>query len=348
MTARSQLIRFTDARRKERNRRILAIGRQIDVWTRGLEDRILGIVAANRGGREGVQGSIDAVLLGTLADASVILDRGLRSLWSWSWDSAVRAFIRAVPMRIWVARNAPILTPTEAGGASYSAGGLHADIQVQKILDRKVSDEEARSIVREIEFPPPPPDRVEQILAATNADDGLSAMERIKTVLPRDLDELRQIIVTGVSEVEGADAVAGIAKRIRPIVGNDPGQSTGMNYRAKRIARTEGVRIAEAGLRETWERTPDLLDGIKFVNAHVPRSRESHQYYEGDYFRSSSGEYIRSDGEHLPQIPLGPNCLCWTEPILAWENDLDLPPRNLGLYNQAKRRSEREIAALRK
>ena len=67
-------------RTAQRDKRILAVGREIDRWTRAVEERLLGIIAANRGGREGVLRSVDALLIGSVQDAADLLESELRGL----------------------------------------------------------------------------------------------------------------------------------------------------------------------------------------------------------------------------------------------------------------------------
>jgi len=251
---RARFKQATDQRIRERNRRILRIGRRIDAWTRGLTERLLGIIAANHGGRDGVLGSVDTLLIGTIQDASDLLERELRDLWEWAWLSATQNVIASLPIRYWLRRLEPVRLPTpasegQAAGILEATSDLNAEIEWNRIIAGEVGEAEAMEIARRLEFGDPTPEQVDAILDATNAADGLSGMERIKTVLPQDLDRLRGVIRTGLSGgVQGASAVESISKAIRPLLATNEG----INWKAKRIARTEGVRIAEAGQRASW------------------------------------------------------------------------------------------------
>jgi len=375
---------LVERRTVARDGRLRGIGRSIDRVTRRLEERTLGIVAANRGGREGVIGSVDAVMIGAIFELSELVGSELRKLVSWSFESASTATIRSLPLVYWVRRLRPVVPVLAIEGVPYrmrdhlaSLGfsrneaisladraaktsqdlstlqssillerdsPLEAEIEIQRILDGEATAAEAVEIVRAIEFPPPTPEQIDAILNATSANDGLSAMSRIKTVESARMGEVRDLIKGAFSGgFEGASAVEAIAPRLRHLVGNDPGQSTGMNYRAKRIARTEGVRIAETGLRETWEEVGDVIEAIVWYSARVPRTRPDHAArHEKRYLRTSSREFIARDGERLPEIPLGPNCLCWTSAELRADLTDGLPQENLGAwYDPAALRAEK-------
>ncbi len=373
MATPSQIMsRLINLRRRERDRRLNInpelpfgsrragpISRRIDRWSAALERKLLGIIVANQGGTIGVMGAVDAVLLASINDQAEAVDRGLQEFWRWAYESAVRAIVISVPLGVWVARQMPILRqpgkigeldllPESVTEAVLAPGSLKAEDAYQRIIDGKVDRNRAMEIIADTEFPPPSIERVREVLDATSADDGLSAINRIKTIEPQFRSELRQTILTAITDPDRASAVEGLAKKLRTLVGNDPGKTTGMNYRAKRIARTEGVRIAEDALRDSWERVPDMVTGIQYFNAHVLNSRQTHIANEGKYTKQPNGDYIRKrDGRVFPTIPAGANCLCWSSPIFRFDVDRTIPPANLQRFKQAQARSKAEIAAIK-
>jgi len=337
-------------RTAQRDKRILAVGREIDRWTRAVEERLLGIIAANRGGREGVLRSVDALLIGSVQNAADLLESELRGLTTWSYDSAAEAMVYSLPAVFWIKRLAPrpkaVPAPVgESIGPNFDWTSVSAEDEYERVWSGKATAEEVEEMIRQLEFPPPSPEQIDAILNATSADDGLSAMQRIKTVTGPQIKQLREkIVLTFAGDLEGASAVEALSGTIRELVGNDPGKSTGMNYRAKRIARTEGIRISEAGLRETWQEAGDLIGMIVWHSAKVSASREDHVARDGkQYYRNEAGEFIASDGERLPEIPLGPNCLCWTSAELRSDLTDGLPPAQYGgWYDAAQVRAERD------
>jgi hypothetical protein len=340
-----------------------------DRITQRLEERLSGIAAANRGGQEAVIARAEDALIGVLPDLAARMETNLRLLWRWSWESATKAIIRVLPLRFWVARHVQIKTlvteareagsfsgpsvpcPTLRTGFSSPPPGRFSeaedfefgpDAEIEKILRGEVTDAEAREIVRRIEFPSPTPEKVTEIIDRTEAFDNLSAMQRIRTVETYRLPELRELLIGGYSRgPNGQIGMAWLMPRLKELVG-------GVNYRAKRIARTEGVRVAEAGLREAWENCQDLMDGVQWFSAQVPDSRPDHVARHGKVYRRTSGGWIADDGESLPPIPLGPNCLCWTSPVLAADITDLLPDADYGTYDAAKARFKQEKRAASK
>ncbi len=307
----------------------------------------MGIVAANRGGYDGVMGSVDTLLIGTIQGAADVIETGLRDIHRWAWRDVTKAFVRAVPMRYWLHRLVPVTMHAEMG---ESVGGLQeydfrAEVQWDRILKGLTTDAEAREIVRNAEFGKPTPEQVDAVLSATNAPDGLSAMERIKTVLPRDLERLRGIIRETMSaDFSGASAVGAMKNRIAPLLDTNEG----INWKAKRIARTEGVRVAEAAMRASWEPVKDLLKGIRTFTADDSNVRETHQkWHDKLYYRTSDGAYIAEDGEHLPEFPADANCRCYTTQELRDDLYQDVLPVDWGQYEKGMERfRQQEKAAM--
>jgi len=339
--ANQYLAALTDRRIGDRDRLIRQQGRQIARWARSIEERLLGIVMADRGGRDGVTGSVDAFLIGLPIAAAELMARLLAEVWDWSWSSAVDMMVRAVPMEVWVGRVAPLGVGESVKSRSnpdqipimgfksppnpiQEVAGIDATVELAPILNGTATAAEARALVEQFEFPPPTPDRVDAILRATNAPDGLDAMSRIKTVMPQDLDRLRSTIVQAMSAPDRASAIQGLTPQIREMVG-------GVAYKAQRIARTEGMRIAEAGQKECDSQVDDMITGYKAMTAFDANVRREHRvWHEQIYKRITQGRYVHPILGDLPSFPAGPNCRCWAVPQLAIDLTAGLPPVQLG------------------
>ena len=410
-------------RRTQRDRMIRAAGRNFDGATGDIFDRLMGIVAANRGGSDAVMQRVDQVLRAIPIDAAAAMEKTLQDIWQWSWISATSIIVQSIPIEVWFQRTAPLAMQigdgtTEAveplpDGITHLPGdrvhwrrrctecgdilegttsrffvhlGLHCkrcDRQLQgfmwhdvpdldvteavtignvglpdepedlellasagweKILSGEVTRDEAMEIIRQLEFPPPSVADVTAILNSTTAPDGLSAINRIKTVIRGDLGTLRETILRHVTAPPDVSSIDTLSKAIRPLIErNADGTAAGVNYKAQRIARTEGIRIAEAGQRAAIEQDRDLFDGIEWFSAHVPDTRADHAALEGLYVKTGSG-WVRSDGQALEEIPFGPNCLCYTIPALSADLTAGLPPANLGTFDAAQKRFQAERA----
>jgi len=351
-TAQRRLNTAFRARRVQRDLILRSWGAEIDRRHREYYQQLAGIAAV---------GSVDDIpKVERLVEVIPIreaaeMEIGLRKVWEWSWRSATMPVIRALPMGLWFLRTAPLsfqVVGESIGHNRYAALELYeqdldlldAENAWAPILNGDVDEDEARELVRQLEFPAPSAEKVEAIINGTNAPDGIPAMPRLKTVSAENLAEAKRRIVEHISNPEGADSTREVAKSLRPLIYRNPdGTAAGVNYKAQRIARTEGVRVAEAGQREMMEEDRDLFGGVEWESAHVPDSRPEHIEAEGIY-KKTEGGWVRDDGEQLPPIPLGPNCLCWTTPVLDDDLTAGLPAENLGTYAQAKKRFEKERA----
>ena len=328
-----------DRRSVERDRRIIAQGRDIDRWTRSLEQRLFGIVAANRGGFDGVMAAVNDLLAGAPAEAAAVVEGNLLEMWDWAWLDVTGSFVSALPMRFWAHRLAPVTLHGEVGEQQDE---LDVENQWERILSGDATDAEAREIVREAEFGSPTAEEVDAILSATNAPDGLSATERIKTILPADMEQLRTIVRETLSaDFEGASAVSAMKKKIGPLLDTDEG----INWKAKRIARTEGSRVAEAAQRASWEPVKDLLKGIRTFTAADTNVRATHRVWHNVlYVRVSDGTYKKGPGEKfaapedMPIFPAGANCRCYSVQELIDDLYVGVPDVNWGQYEKGMER----------
>lgn len=313
MTPTAKMTKLSTARNAERDRRLRSDGAAWDRWGSAFADRLTGMLARRKLNARPV---LDRMVI----DAARRLERDLSGLWWWAWESTAGNLVDAVPMPAWIARLSPIdLTEGVADGQLL---GIN---QLKKILDATVSRDEAKEIVRKTEFPPPPDWKVRQILTATNAPDGISPMQRIVTVAQDDKDSLLSIMTGGIpTGSDGASLIDSLTPQIESLVGN-------ITYKAKRIARTEGVRIAEVAQRESWQDIADLMDGVRTYTADDANVRDQHVHWNGKlFYRQSNGDYVARDGELLPDFPAGPNCRCWSTPEFREDLTAGLPPVDYG------------------
>ncbi|MCP4251137.1 MAG: hypothetical protein GY778_29215, partial [bacterium] len=233
-----------NGRRRRRNRHIWKMYERLDRFTRLLAGRLLELVDRHRG---------NVILLGLQAtkllrdvpmDLADVALGTLEEFWDVELESSVDAFWGTYRYGFWLQRARPpqlaMESIEEQGTPDLAWLNLY-----QKILDGTIVRPEADELVRQHEFPPPTEAEVRQIIN-TKGPDGKTVTERIVTVEARRLPELRQVLIDSVNQ---ENPLEWLTPRLRELVGNDPGGPTGMNYRARRIIRTEGTRISEAGWR---------------------------------------------------------------------------------------------------
>jgi hypothetical protein len=329
-----------------RDRQIRLFGAELSLWTNRFADRLTGLLA-NRGDRFPlVMGEVAGLFREFRAEAPAVMERGLRRIALWAWNAAADRWARAVPPRVFALRailpdgrlresvadlpaskgkrdRGPPKKPVATGAGFEDPLFFHGKADYQRILDRQVSAEEARALIKQFEFPAPKRAEVNAVLNRSAASDGLSAMQRIGTVLERDLERLQRTIASGLSRLPdegGGSALDRLSQQIRPFIADEEG----INYKARRIARTESVRVCESMLREADGRVSDLYSGLRWHSAE--NACEICDPYDGRvYWRTPAGGHASEAGENLPEIPLHPNCLCWTEPELRADIELLLP-----------------------
>jgi hypothetical protein len=143
----------------------------------------------------------------------------------------------------------------------------------------------------------------------------MSAMARIRTVAQNDLYYLQgEIRRTLSGDFEGASGVEALSKRIKPLLD----QNEGLNYKAKRIARTEGVRVAAAAQQEAEMHLVDMLKGQRVSTQGDSRVRHAHAASwptpPGKLYLRTGAGYTFGDWPGKP--PYGPNCRCKSVPVL--------------------------------
>lgn len=322
----------TKARARERDQRIRATAPAIDAWTARAKREILGAAA---GDRYRLMVDVDHILDRFASEGAAILQRELTGLATWSWRAAGSAWLAAVPPRVWAGRLQARARMGESLLAEKRKAMDYAD-ELAAFMRGDFDDDEAAALIRLIEFPPLSRTQIRRLLDRTAASDGLSAMERITTIVNREKPRLRSLIASTLSDYsmpeDEASAIDILSQRIRPWFEDEEG----MNYKARRIARTEGVRIAEDTQRMSWEGAADVIDGIRTWTAGDDRVRDEHQHWHDKLFRRQpDGSYVADDGEGLPDFPAGPNCRCWSVPELADDLTADLPAVNYGAGYQA-------------
>ena len=331
--ATTRIRRSTKAFTVKRDARLRAVDAPLTRWLTGVERELAGIMATHSGTARQLEQKLVPVLDDVQTDGAAEMEKLLRRTWHWGWDTATADFIAVYPMEYWVRRHLPLnrmavteefLPATDEAIDNLLEDAYHAatDAGIDRILSGEATEEEAREIVRQLEFAPPSEDFVTTVLNETVADDGMSAMKRIVTVTETDKRSLLDTLVTGFSE--GLN-IAKMTPAIRQYVGN-------VHYKAARIARTEGVRVAQAGLDKTWDEAGDIVEGMQWFSALLPQTRPDHAELDQKIYHKTSGGYIADDGSSLPRNPLGPNCLCWTSPVLPDFDSLipGLPKVDLG------------------
>ena len=164
-------------------------------------------------------------------------------------------------------------------------------------------------------FPAPSAVEVEQIIQTTD-ETGLNWQQRFAALSRKisNADALAAELVTGFAQGEAVEA---LRRRIQPLV-------QGIQSSARRIARTEGCRVAETLQRRSWSYLEPMMTGVQVLAVLDQNTRPEHAARNGKvFFRSAADGSPTMD--QLPTLPDAPNCRCWSTPVLKppeeFEND---------------------------
>lgn len=164
-------------------------------------------------------------------------------------------------------------------------------------------------------FQPPTIEETVSLVYSSGWQERLTAMTRLASP-----DALASVIANGWQQ---GLTPAAIARAIRPAV-------QGVQTSARRIARTESLRIAHDVQMDMYEQVPGVI-GYQVHSMHFPATRHWHAARDGTiYYRDPQPG--QKGFEKMPRPPREPddpgerprgtpqiahNCLCWLTPVLA-------------------------------
>ena len=180
----------------------------------------------------------------------------------------------------------------------------------EPVVQGAITGEEARSLIKSLLFPPPTEEQVKDWLR-TAIPGGLSWDQRLRRWEEPVRQAMFNELVAGLVAGENIDQ---LRARLEPL-------ADGIAYKAQRIARTEGCRVAERAGRTAFAGMGQLLQGMQIVAVMDEWTRPHHAARNGKiYWRKPDGTYRDDMGQPLPDLPDEPNCRCMTIPVL------DVPP----------------------
>lgn len=183
-------------------------------------------------------------------------------------------------------------------------GPLQIDIEHEPVLKGGLSDAEFKALLKEIIFPPPSAAKVNEWVFQGDWAARLGNLSQRVT----NPQALATEIAFGISSGENLQE---LTKRVRSIT--DVAASS-----AKRIARTEGMRISGIVQNESFAGLGDLEIGLQHHAQIDQNSRPDHAALNGHIYYHEPGP--GQDGIDQMVIEPGqdrlPNCRCWSSPVL--------------------------------
>jgi len=245
----------------------------------------------------------EAEIATALRRARNTIEDGLVRLIRWAHQQAAGTLLKTIPLG-WFRALEPIRLAElpEAEGPE-----LDFDDPLGPIRRREMSREEAMDLIRSLLFEPPSAEDTERWLRQP-VGDGKTWDQRLAAWDQQARDRMLPQLVESIS---AGESLVDLRKRLEPITG-------GVRYKAQRIARTEGRRVAEAAQMAADEQLGDMLAGRQWMATLDMWTRPDHAARHGKvYDRQPDGTYQARDGELLPDVPLGPNCRCITSAVLT-------------------------------
>lgn len=329
------------ARADLRDREIVRIGRRIDAVTGRFAEHLAGVLAVDGNKFPFVISRVDQVFRAFPDAMAAALESGLADLAVWSHEAAAGETVARVPVGVWLMRS---LEPFGEFPKKLRATEKRIDPPARDPDPRRPdkkraayrrmlkleSPAEQRKTIAQWELPPPSRQQVRRLIDATSASDGLSPMERVKTIARSDLGNLRRLIVGELSrpfeDGQSASAVQSLTAKVKKFFDEEEG------WKAKRIARTEAIRISEQVRREADEAVADIYTARRYLRRGAQPCEICDPWDNTVFVRDEAGDYVSDSGELLPEIPLHPNCVCFTVPELRPEIAAQVPPRNVGKW----------------
>lgn len=264
------------------------------------------------------------LLIGNLKEAS---RKELIKLVAWSHRSAIESLLDTVPQP-WLLSKIPrgnqlrmeYSPPKPIGWLDIGYGELRIvgeeefspfDVPVKPLIYKRLTKDQKDEVLKKILFPAPSAKEVTDIIGSTGWEDRFAALSR----LINDSRALFSELVTGYAAGEN---LQGLKKRALDLVG-------GVQSSAKRIVRTEGMRVAETIQRRSWEPLGDLMIGAQVIAVLDERTRPEHATRNGQVYYKEPKAGQKSISE-LPDLPDGPNCRCMSVPVLSPPDELQSDP----------------------
>ena len=268
---------------------------------------------------------IELILGRAIADAKKATREQLETHAQRSYRTASKAMIDSIPWNWLAAKIAPeeaaafeaMHWPDPPAYLNFDAGILSIDPvaiteeekgdwkfskPIDALTKTKLTKKQKEELAEKLLFPPPPLERIKEILFGGNWEERFDSLSKLITDKRAAMAEL----ITGYADGEG---IQKLKKRLEPLVG-------GIKSAAQRIARTEGMRVAENMQRESWGPLGDMMVGVQIIAVLDERTRPEHATRNGTiFYRQPTGQ--QKSMAELPDLPDEPNCRCMTSPVLS-------------------------------
>lgn len=236
-----------------------------------------------------------------------VMSLAFQGLAYWSHREFASAIAKTVP-RQWLRAPRPDLLLV---GEDIRKDPLVVIDKVGPFTGVRMTDEEWEDFVRDNVVPPPTKEKVAEIIRRES--NGVTWEQRLDNLSHLIEPEKTASVLTR-SIAEGLN-VQQLTKKVLPHVTGNVVSS------AKRIARTEALRVANEVQRESYEDLGELMVGTQILASLDENTRPEHAMRNGTIFYRDG----RTPSEELlPVLPDEPNCRCFDVPVLQPPKDVSL------------------------
>lgn len=182
----------------------------------------------------------------------------------------------------------------------WAAKAISLVVDFAELIAGKELDEKSwLKRLKKIVFPPPSKVEVETILRSDRWPDRKTWPQRLQKE-GLSFDSIVNQVSTSMAQGKN---VKEITKDIEPLVNN-------VRVRARRIARTESIRVAQTMQRETDKHVDDLVYGRQILSVGDERVRPEHKERHGRiYYKPGWGPAGAPEFGECPETPDAPNCV---------------------------------------
>jgi len=252
---------------------------------------------------------------------SRIADTAFVRLARWSHRATVSVLVGTLPRKWFRAVNpATVLVGEDVGDGDNTF--LIGD-GTGPIVGKRLDDEEWEAWVQEHVWPPPSEERVREIVRRpTMGQTWEQRIEKLSRLIEPEITAMK--LTDAFSEGQNVDQ---IAREILPHIDGN------IRASAKRIARTEGLRIANTMQREMYEDLGDLMVGTQILATLDEHTRPHHAIRNGRIHYNDRRRQPNVDT--LPVLPDEPNCRCFDVPVMKMPDEVKNDPKLAAEFQNA-------------
>jgi SPP1 gp7 family putative phage head morphogenesis protein len=235
-------------------------------------------------------------------------------LGQWSHAEAGRIVAKTVPRKWMRAAQPAAVLVGEQTATEDAVGDLwNFDDNTGPISGRRLTDDEWAEWCAQHVWPAPPPEKVTEIVQRKT--NGIAWQDRMQTLSKLiEPEKTAGALIDGFAEGLNVDQ---LTKRVLPHVTGNVASS------ARRIARTEGLRIANEMQREMYNDLGDLMVGMQIWATLDQNTRPEHAARHGRIHYKNGNPGL----DTMPSLPDEPNCRCFDIPVMKTPESIANDPK---------------------